>query len=131
MDTTTARPADQLAAPAACIVHMGAGERIPAELAAALRPIAPGTLHVYCLSAHTDVELHYHTGDEYWAFISGTPEVTLRTPNGETHTETLGPGDLVACLRGVEHTLHANHDVVYYQYSSVLQPGETMAHQIR
>ena len=40
-------------------------------------------------------------------------------------------GDMVACLRGVEHTLRADHELVYYQYTSVLEGGERPGHLVR
>lgn len=43
----------------------------------------------------------------------------------------LAPGDLVACVRGVEHTLWADHKLVYHQYCSVLTGYERAGHLIR
>ena len=126
-----ASPAAQIADPALCVARLGRGERLAPEVAARLKPVDPGTLHVFRLPARTDVELHYHDFDEYWAFIEGCPRVTLRAPNGQTRELDLEPGDLVACLRGVEHTLWADHEVVYYQYSSLLEGGERGGHLSR
>ena len=114
-----------------CIVRCGQGERVSAELAELLNPVDPSTFHVYRLRANTDVELHYHEIDEYWWFVSGHPRVTLRTPDGNRRDFDLGPEDLVACVRGVEHTLWADHELVYHQYSSIPKEGEGGAHLTR
>ena len=91
----------------------------------------PATFHLFKLPARCPVELHYHDFDEYWSFISGFPKVTLRAPGGVVAERLLEPGDMVACVRGVEHTLWADHELVYYQYSSVLDGGERPGHLIR
>jgi mannose-6-phosphate isomerase-like protein (cupin superfamily) len=93
--------------------------------------VDPATFHVFRLPPRTPVELHYHDVDEYWWFVEGHPRVTLRLPNGVTRQLDLGPGDLVACLRGVEHSLWADHGLVYYQYSSLPAGGERPGHLIR
>ena len=77
------------------------------------------------------VELHYHDYDEYWLFTAGNPRVTLRLPTGITKIVHLEPGDMVACVRGVEHTLWADHELVYFQFSSVLEGDEHHGHLIR
>jgi mannose-6-phosphate isomerase-like protein (cupin superfamily) len=117
--------------PGICVVRLGRGERVSAALRALLNPVDPGTFHEYRLPADTDVELHYHDYDEYWVFTSGCPRVTLRSPSGATRVFDLEPGDMVACVRGVEHTLWADHELVYLQYSSVLTGGERPGHLIR
>ena len=117
--------------PAICAVRLSDGRRMPPELSELLNPVDPSRLHVYRLPAKSDVELHYHDFDEYWAFICGHPKVTLRNPAGVVRELELGPGDLVACVRGIEHTLWADHEVVYYQYSSVRTGGERGGHQHR
>lgn len=124
-------PADDLEDPSICVVRLGAGERVPALLAGRLNPVDPATFHVFRLPARTPVELHYHDVDEYWLFIEGHPRVTLRSPQGRMAELRLGPGDMVACLRGVEHTLGADHELVYYQYSSVPQGDERSGHLTR
>ena len=43
----------------------------------------------------------------------------------------LAPGDLVACVRGIEHTLLADHEVIYYQYFSLLTGSERGGHFVR
>ena len=57
--------------------------------------------------------------------------MTLRLPTGMTKTVQLEPGDMVACVRGVEHTLWADHELVYFQFCSVLEGGERRGHLIR
>jgi len=117
--------------PSICAVRLSEGLRMPPELSELLHPVDASKLHVYRLAANSDVELHYHDFDEYWGFISGHPTVTLRSPAGIVKEFILGPGDLVACLRGIEHTLRANHEVVYFQYSSVRTGEERRGHQHR
>jgi mannose-6-phosphate isomerase-like protein (cupin superfamily) len=121
-------PALQITDPGICVVRLGLGERPSRELRSLLNPVDPGSFHQYRLPAGTDVELHYHDYDEHWLFASGRPRVTLRAPSGATREFDLEPGDLVACVRGVEHTLWADHELVYYQYSSVLTGGERPGH---
>ena len=117
--------------PGICIVRLGKGERVSPELRALLNSIDPGSLHEYRLPANAEVELHYHDFDEYWLFAGGRPQVTLRSPSGLTRQFHLGPGDMVACLRGIEHTLWADHELVYFQFSSVLVGGERPGHLTR
>jgi mannose-6-phosphate isomerase-like protein (cupin superfamily) len=111
-----------------CIVHTRAGERISPMLAAELDPIDPATLHEYVLAAGTPVELHHHDFDEYWWFSSGEPLVTLWTERTGAQQYHLRPGDLVACVRGVAHTLWADHPLIYFQFSSVRRPGAREGH---
>ncbi len=123
--------AERIEDPLLCVVHIGQGERITGLLAELLNPVNSESLHEYCLPANSDVELHYHDYDEYWLFTVGTPKVTLRLPTGITKTVQLEPGDMVACVRGVEHTLWADHELVYFQFCSVLEGGERRGHLIR
>ncbi len=111
-----------------CIMHTQAGERISPTLAALLDPINPATLHEYVLRTGRDVELHCHDYDEYWWFTGGSPIVTLWTKATGAREYKLQPGDLVACVRGVAHTLRADHDLVYHQFSSVRRPGAREGH---
>jgi mannose-6-phosphate isomerase-like protein (cupin superfamily) len=120
-----------LSDPGICVVRAGQGERVPVELATRLRPVDPATFHIYRLPANSDVKLHYHDFDEYWWFVEGQPRVTLRAPGGEPHTFHLGAGDLVACVAGVEHTLWADHELVYHQYCSVRHGDERLGHLTR
>lgn len=114
--------------PDVCVVRIRAGERIRGVLVQALDPIDPRTLHEFVLPANADVELHYHDFDEYWLFTAGEPSVTLRTPIGVQKTYALHPGDMVACVRGVAHTLRADHELVYFQFSSVRREGAREGH---
>lgn len=123
--------AEAISDPGLCIVRLGKGERVSPELRARLNPIDPGSFHEYRLTANAEVELHHHDFDEYWLFTIGHPRVTLRTPSGVTRRFDLEPGDMVACVRGVEHTLWADHELVYYQFSSVLLGGERPGHLTR
>lgn len=111
-----------------CIVRTRAGERISTTMVEALDPIDPSTLHEYVLPAGAEVELHKHDFDEYWWFTSGEPLITLWTQAAGSRHFQLHSGDLVACVRGVAHTLHADHQLVYFQFSSVRRPGAREGH---
>jgi len=124
-------PSDAIQDPSICVVRIRKGERITGRLAELLRPVDPASFHEFRLPARTDVELHYHDYDEYWWFTFGRPRVTLRSPAGVTSTLELEPGDLVACVRGVEHTLWADHELVYFQFSSILSGDERPGHLTR
>jgi len=117
--------------PSICIVRTGRGERIAGDLERLLNPVDPATFHEYRLRADVKVELHFHDFDEYWWFTSGRPRVTLRSPTGVQHVAELESGDMVACVRGVEHTLWADHELVYFQFSSKLVGGERQGHLTR
>ena len=111
-----------------CIVHSHQKQVIEKRLAALLDPIDPATLHQYTLPPRSPVELHYHEVDEYWWFTSGSPIVTLWSRASGLREYQLAPGDLVACLRGVAHTLWADHTLVYFQFSSVPRPNARRNH---
>ena len=123
--------AERIEDPSICVVGLRRGERVAGARAEMLRPVDPASLHEYRLPANSDVELHYHEVDEYWLFTSGRPTVTLRSPSGVTRTLELEPGDMVACVRGVEHTLLADHELIYFQFSSVTVGDETGRHLTR
>ena len=123
--------AERIDDPSLCVVHIGKSERITGLLAELLNPVNSESFHEYRLPPNSDVELHYHDYDEYWLFTAGNPKVTLRLPTGITKIVQLEPGDMVACVRGVEHTLWADHELVYFQFSSVLEGGERRGHLIR
>ncbi|MBI4553082.1 MAG: hypothetical protein HY710_12530 [Candidatus Latescibacteria bacterium] len=117
--------------PDLCVIRLRARERISAELAALLDPVNIASMHEFVLPANADVELHYHDIDEYWLFTDGHPTVTLRLPDGTQKVYHLESSDLVATLRGVEHTLHADHPLTYFQFSSTPAPGARGGHLIR
>ncbi len=117
--------------PSICVVRIRKGERINGKLAELLNPVNPSSFHEFRLPANAEVELHYHDFDEYWLFTSGYPTVTLQSPSGVKKKLNLEPGDMVACVRGVEHTLWADHELVYFQFSSVLEGNERGGHLTR
>ena len=120
--------AHQIDDPRVCVVRIREGGRIEGALAEMLNPVDPATFHEFRLPANSDVELHYHDYDEYWWFTSGTPEITLRGPSGRIEQVILQPGDMVACVRGVAHTLLADHELVYFQFSSLREGDEREGH---
>lgn len=114
-----------------CVVRIRQGERVCEELSSMLDEVDMSSLHEYVLPANTPVEPHYHDFDEYWLFTEGAPTVTLRSEDGQTRVYRLGPGDLVATLRGVEHTLAADHVLKYFQFSSKKRPDARQGHLLR
>ena len=114
--------------PDLCIIHTHQGGRISPELAKVLAPVEPATFHQYVLPAKTDVELHGHDIDEYWWFTGGNPRVTLWTATTGKREYQLEPGDLVVLVRGMAHTLWADHVLKYYQFSSIPTPGARGGH---
>ena len=123
--------AHEIEDPSICVVRIRKGERISEKLAELLNPVDTSSFHEFRLPANAEVELHYHDFDEYWLFTSGYPTVTLRSPAGVTKKLNLEPGDMVACVRGIEHTLWAEHELVYFQFSSVLEGSERGGHLTR
>jgi quercetin dioxygenase-like cupin family protein len=117
-----------IADPSICIVHAREGQRVPPELAELLDPVEPATFHEYVLPAGTEVKLHRHDFDENWWFTCGSPVVTLWTETSGPMEFQLKPGDLVACLRGVAHTLRASEPLDYFQYCSYQRPGAREGH---
>jgi mannose-6-phosphate isomerase-like protein (cupin superfamily) len=117
-----------VANPELCIVHTHRGDRISRKLAALLDPVDPSSFHQYVLAPGRVVELHGHDFDEYWWFTSGNPSVTLWTPATGAREYQCEPGDLVVLVRGMAHTLRADHPLVYHQFSSVPRPGARQGH---
>jgi mannose-6-phosphate isomerase-like protein (cupin superfamily) len=117
--------------PDECVIHLRVGERVTGALSDLLDPVDIASMHEYVLPAHTPVELHYHDMDEYWLFVEGHPTVTLRLPDGTTGVYHLAPGDMVATLRGVEHTLHADHTLRYIQFTGQRRPDARGGHLTR
>lgn len=107
--------------PSICIVRSRQHQRPSPEFAALLLPVDPASFHEQHLQPRHPVELHYHNIDEYWWFTAGHPLVTLRTASGVTREFQLGPGDMVATARGVEHTLTAPDELVYFEFNSPLK----------
>ena len=60
-----------------------------------------------------------------------SPSCDAADPIRDPKDFDLGPEDLVACVRGMEHTLWADHELVYHQYSSIPKEGEGGAHLTR
>ena len=122
--------AGQIDDPPIYVVRNVQGERINDMLAELLNPVDPKTFHQYRLPANTDVELHFHNYDGYLLFPNA-PRITLRSSNSVTRQCDLGPGDMIACVRSVEHTLWADHELVYYRFFSVLDGDKRQGHLTR
>ena len=106
----------------ACIIKLGEGEHIPRDLADILDEVDIASIHIYTLSPENPAGLHYHDFDEYWVFMEGTTTVTLRF-EGETRRYQVGPGDLVATPRGVEHGHSPQTPTRYLQFTSRIRAG--------
>jgi len=114
-----------------CVVKLRSDERISKTLADLLDPIDMMSMHEYTLPPRSDVELHYHDFDEYWLFNEGQATVTLNLPVGTTKAYHLKPGDLVATVRGVAHTLCADHTLRYTQWNGMIRPDARTGHLLR
>jgi mannose-6-phosphate isomerase-like protein (cupin superfamily) len=115
----------------ACVVRLGEGEKVTPELADMLDDVEIGSIHICTLPPDKPAGLHYHDFDEYWLFIEGETRVALRSEEGETKRYSIGPGDLVATPKGVEHG-HAPVSLTrYIQFSSKILPGSRSGHLSR
>jgi len=121
-------PVEQITDPAVCLVRLSQGER-PSELLASLlnRSIRAPSTSTACRPTRT-WSCTFTDFDEYWLFTAGRPRVTLALPDGLTQDYELEPGDMIACVRGVKHTLAADHELRYFQFSSVRAGGEREGH---
>lgn len=110
------------------VVNHGAGETLAPEVAAMLDPADPSTMHYWSLGRETYPELHHHEHDEYWLWTRGATRLTLRLPDGRTDSLVIGPGWVVYCVRGVEHTHAPLEEWACYEYVSVLREGAKTGH---
>jgi len=112
----------------ACVVRLGQGERVSPELASKLGEIDARSIHIFALPPDSPAGLHYHDFDEYWLFIEGTTTVSLRSEDGTTKQYQVGPGDLIATPKGVEHGHAPKTPTRYVQFSSKVGPGSRPGH---
>jgi len=101
-------------------VNHSAGEKLDARVAQWLDPIEYKSVGCWYLDKNAKTELHFHDFDEYWLWIKGRTELTLRLPDGRADTFEIGPGWIVYCVRGVEHGHTPAEDWGCYQFNSVV-----------
>jgi len=114
-----------------CIIRLGKGERISAELAEILAEVDMASIGYFAVPPESPTELHYHDFDEYWLFTEGTTTVTLRLPDGTKKEYEIGPYDLIATPEGVEHGHIPKETVKGLQLVSKIRPGARQGHLYR
>lgn len=111
-----------------CIIRLGQGERINAELQNMLASVDMATIGQFTVSKEHPTELHFHDYDEYWYFTEGTTTVTIRTPDGTSKSYRIGPGDFVVTPAGVEHGHIPDEVVKGIQWVSQIPPDARQGH---
>ena len=111
-----------------CVIRLGKGERISEELAEVLDEVDIASIHAFEVPQERPTELHYHDYDEYWLFTEGTTTLTLRLPDGTKKEYEIGPYDLIATPKGVEHGHIPNEAVKGLQFVSKIKPGARTGH---
>jgi len=114
-----------------CVIRLGKGEHISEELAEVLDEVNIASLHAFEVSSERPTELHYHDYDEHWLFTEGTTTLTLRLPDGTKKEYEIGPYDLIATPKDVEHGHIPNETVKGLQFVSKIKPGARMGHLYR
>jgi len=117
-----------LKTPDLCVIRLKKGERMSSELAEILDEVNIASIHAFEVPPERPTELHYHDFDEYWLFTEGTTKVTLRLPDGTMEEYAIGPGDLIATPKGVEHGHIPNEAVKGFEFSSKIRPGARGGH---
>lgn len=111
-----------------CVIRLGKGERISEPLANVLDTPDMTTIGAFSVSKNNPTELHYHDFDEYWYFTEGATTVTLRTPDGQTESYRIGPGDMVVTPKGIEHGHIPDAVVKGVQWVSIIRPDARRGH---
>jgi len=111
-----------------CVIRLRKGERISAELADVLDEVNIASIHAFEVPPERPTELHYHDFDEYWLFTGGSTTMTLRLPDGTMKEYEIGPGDLIATPKGVEHGHIPKEAVRGFEFSSKIKPGARGGH---
>ncbi len=114
-----------------CVIRLGSGERISAELAEILDEVNIASIGSFTVPPEQSTELHYHDYDEYWLFTEGTTTVTLRLPDGTKKEYAIGSYDLIATPKAVEHGHIPNETVKGIQFVSKIGPGARRGHLYR
>jgi mannose-6-phosphate isomerase-like protein (cupin superfamily) len=111
-----------------CVIRLSKGERISAELTEVLDEVSIASIHSFAVPPERPTGLHYHDFDEYWLFTEGTTTVTLRLPDGTKKEYEIGPYDLIATPKGVEHGHIPNETVKGFEFVSRIRPGARQGH---
>lgn len=111
-----------------CVIRLSKGERISAELTQVLDEVNIASIHFFAVPPERPTELHYHDFDEYWLFTEGTTTVTLRLPDGTKKEYKIGPYDLIATPKGVEHGHIPNETVKGFEFVSKIKPDARLGH---
>ena len=117
-----------LKTPDVCVIRLGKGERVSAELAEVLDEVNIASFHSFAVPPERPTELHYHDFDEYWLFTEGTTTVTLRLPDGTKKEYEIGPYDLIATPKGVDHGHIPKETVKGFEFVSKIRPGARQGH---
>lgn len=110
------------------IVDHGAGEQPDERIQRLKSPLDGDGLHCWFLAKEKATALHYHDYDEYWAWMKGRSVVTIRLPDGRSGKFEVGPGQVVHCVRGVEHGHEPLEDWGCYEWRSVIEPDARKGH---
>ncbi|MEK7396292.1 MAG: hypothetical protein AAB116_05100 [Candidatus Poribacteria bacterium] len=114
-----------------CVIRLGKGERISAELAEILDEVNIASIHSFAVPPDHPTELHYHDFDEYWLFTEGATVVTLRLADGTKKEYEIGPYDLIATPKGVEHGHVPSTTVKGFEFVSKIRQGSRQGHLYR
>ena len=114
-----------------CVIRLGKGEGISAELAEILDEVDITSIGSFTVPPEQPTELHYHDYDEYWLFTEGTTTVTLRLPDGAEKEYEIGPYDLIATPKAVEHGHIPNETVKGIQFVSKIKQDARRGHLYR
>ncbi len=114
-----------------CVIRLSKGERISAELAEVLDEVDIASIGSFTVPPEHPTELYYHDYDEYWLFTEGTTAVTLRLPDGTEKEYEIGPYDLIATPKSVEHGHVPNETVKGLQFVSKIRIGARQGHLYR
>ena len=114
-----------------CVIRLGKGERISAELAEVLDEVDIASIGSFSIPEDQPTELHYHDFDEYWLFTEGSTTVTLRLPDGTKQEYNIGAYDLIVTPSGVEHGHVPKGNVKGIQFVSKISPDARSGHLYR
>ena len=103
-----------------CVIRLGNGERISAELAETLAEVYIASIGYFVVPPERPTEL-----------TEGKTIVTLRLPDGTKKEYEIGPCDLIATPEGVEHGHIPNETVKGFQFVSKIRTSARQGHLYR
>jgi mannose-6-phosphate isomerase-like protein (cupin superfamily) len=104
-------------------VNHAGGEKLADTVARMLDPVDTATFHAWNLAKTKFPELHYHGYDEYWLWTKGRSMLQVRLPDGRSNAFEIGPGWIVYCVRGVEHSHAPIEDWSCFECISMVREG--------